>query len=191
MSEQDQRPLRQVVEERLQKEVGIDPVDRPGQVILPEDLYELLVQMAMSNPIYHVEEFHRVYGLHVHDQPIYNHSAQHEYRNGMSFDDLADLRLKLLEEELEEYREADIECNEHKLVDALGDIIYVAAGAALELGLPIRLACEEIHRSNMSKLDADGKPIYREDGKILKGPNYTPPNWVEVFEEWAEQKGKV
>lgn len=61
------------------------------------------------------------------------------------------------------------------MADALGDLDYVVQGANLVFGLPAEAISSEIHRSNMSKLDADGKPIYREDGKVMKGPNYSPP----------------
>lgn len=60
--------------------------------------------------------------------------------------------------------------------DALGDLDYVVAGANLVFGFPAQDVSAEIHRANMSKLGEDGKPIYREDGKVMKGPNYTPPN---------------
>jgi predicted HAD superfamily Cof-like phosphohydrolase len=60
--------------------------------------------------------------------------------------------------------------------DALADLVYVAYGAAIEAGIDLNLVLREVHTSNMSKLDADGKPIYREDGKVLKGPNYSAPN---------------
>ncbi len=62
------------------------------------------------------------------------------------------------------------------IADALGDLDYVVAGTADEHGIPHDEIVAEIHRSNMSKLGEDGKPILREDGKVLKGPNYTPPN---------------
>jgi predicted HAD superfamily Cof-like phosphohydrolase len=63
-----------------------------------------------------------------------------------------------------------------EIADALGDLDYVIAGTATEMGIPHDAIVAEIHRSNMSKLGSDGKPILRDDGKVLKGPNYTPPN---------------
>ena len=63
-----------------------------------------------------------------------------------------------------------------EIADALGDGIYVKYGHAIERGLPLDDCLREIHRSNMSKLDANGNPILRDDGKILKGPNYSPPD---------------
>lgn len=67
--------------------------------------------------------------------------------------------------------------------DALGDLDYVVAGANLVFGFPAQDVSAEIHRANMSKLGEDGKPIYREDGKVMKGPNYTPPNVARVLGE--------
>lgn len=65
--------------------------------------------------------------------------------------------------------------------DALGDLRYIVDGGNLVCGFPGTLVLNEIHRSNMSKLDADGKPIVREDGKIMKGPNYTKPDIRKVL----------
>lgn len=65
--------------------------------------------------------------------------------------------------------------------DALGDLDYVVQGANLVFGIPAEEVVAEIHRSNMSKLGADGKPIYRDDGKILKGPNYSPPDLASII----------
>lgn len=66
--------------------------------------------------------------------------------------------------------------NKGKILDAICDSIYVLIGLALKMGFDLDGAFREVHRSNMSKLGEDGKPIKREDGKILKGPNFTPPN---------------
>ena len=65
--------------------------------------------------------------------------------------------------------------------DALADLIYVCFGAGIEAGIDLNMVLRDVHRSNMSKLDADGRPIYREDGKVLKGPNYSAPNIKEVL----------
>jgi predicted HAD superfamily Cof-like phosphohydrolase len=92
------------------------------------------------------------------------------------------LRYNLGKEELLEYLEA---CNNDDLVeitDALADQLYILLGTMVAHGMQdiIEDVFNEVHRSNMSKLGEDGKPIYREDGKILKGPNFTPPN-IEQF----------
>lgn len=68
-----------------------------------------------------------------------------------------------------------------EVADALGDLVYVIYGMALELGIPMRDVLAEIQASNLSKLGADGKPIYREDGKVLKGPNYFRPDIASVL----------
>ena len=65
--------------------------------------------------------------------------------------------------------------------DALADLIYVCFCAGIEAGIDLNMVLRDVHRSNMSKLDADGKPIYREDGKVLKGPHYSAPNIKEVL----------
>ena len=65
--------------------------------------------------------------------------------------------------------------------DALADLIYVCFGAGIEAGIDLNMVLRDVHRSNMSKLGEDGKPIYREDGKVLKGPHYSAPNIKEVL----------
>ncbi len=94
------------------------------------------------------------------------------------------LRYTLMREENEEYLEAIKSGSEVEIADALGDMLYILCGTILNHGLQnvIEKVFEEIHRSNMSKLDADGRPIYREDGKVLKGPNYFPPNLKPLLE---------
>ena len=92
--------------------------------------------------------------------------------------DEAQLRYRLGKEELEEYLEA---CNNNDLIevaDALADQLYILLGTMVAHGMKdvIEDIFDDVHRSNMSKLGPDGKPIYREDGKILKGPNFSPPN---------------
>jgi len=68
-----------------------------------------------------------------------------------------------------------------EVADALTDLLYVIYGMGHSFGLDLQKCFDEVHRSNMSKLDEDGKPIYREDGKILKGPSYTPPNLKDII----------
>jgi predicted HAD superfamily Cof-like phosphohydrolase len=95
------------------------------------------------------------------------------------------LRYELLSEETEEYIDAVRESNLVEIADALGDQLYIIYGTILKHGLQnkIEAVFKEIHRSNMSKLGADGKPIYREDGKILKGPEYFKPNIKKILED--------
>jgi len=104
---------------------------------------------------------------------------------------LVDLRGELIEEEFREvYRELPT-CDIHKsaeldkaaLTKELADLLYVTYGFAVTFGLPIDEVFERVHRSNMSKLGDDGKPVYRDDGKVLKGPNYQPPKLDDLFDE--------
>ena len=93
-------------------------------------------------------------------------------------EEVYNLRYRLMNEENEEYLEACKEGNLVEIADALGDQLYILCGTILKHGLQYKIeeVFEEIQRSNMSKLDAAGKPIFREDGKILKGENYFKPD---------------
>ena len=94
-----------------------------------------------------------------------------------------ELRFNLMKEENEEYLEA-VENNDIvEIADALGDMLYILCGTILEHGLQHKIdeVFDEIQRSNMSKLGEDGKPIYREDGKVMKGPNYFKPNFSAIL----------
>ena len=87
-----------------------------------------------------------------------------------------DLRMDLIKEEVKELDDAVIDRNEVEMADALGDIIYVVVGFAIELGINLNDVVAEIQASNMTKLGDDGEVIRRDDGKILKGPNYKRPD---------------
>jgi len=93
------------------------------------------------------------------------------------------LRYKLMREENEEYLEAANNGDLVEVADALGDMLYILCGTMLSHGLQDKIAdvFTEIQRSNMSKLGADGKPIYREDGKVLKGENYFKPDIAAIL----------
>lgn len=113
-----------------------------------------------------VKEFHEKFGHPVEDKPdLSNYKLFH-------------LRYELFNEELIEFVNGCYRENKIEVLDALCDLQVVLDGAFLALGFwKVKdAAIAEVMRSNMSKLGADGKPIYRHDGKILKGPNYTPPN---------------
>ena len=95
----------------------------------------------------------------------------------------ATLMHSLILEELMELNEA-IDNNDIKEVaDALGDLIYVTAQQAVSIGIPVDAILREIQRSNLSKLGDNGKPVYREDGKVLKGPNFSEPDIMAVLVE--------
>lgn len=87
-----------------------------------------------------------------------------------------DLHEKLLAEELEEFIQAADDRDPVELLDALADLVYVAYGCALDCGFDLDAALAEVHRSNLSKLMPDGTVLRRDDGKVLKGPNFTPPD---------------
>lgn len=92
------------------------------------------------------------------------------------------LRIELIGEELNEFWDA---CEQKDIVgvaDALADILYVTYGAGHAFGVDLDKCFAEVQRSNMSKLGEDGKPIYREDGKVLKGPNYSEPDLKSVLQ---------
>lgn len=97
-------------------------------------------------------------------------------------DDTVKLRIELISEELQELVDACKAGDIIEVADALTDILYVTYGAAHSFGIPIDECFKEVQRSNMSKLGEDGKPIYREDGKVMKGPNYSVPNLKNVLQ---------
>ena len=86
------------------------------------------------------------------------------------------LRYELIKEELEELNQAIKDKNIREIADALTDILYVTYGAGHAFGINLDQCFDEVQKSNMSKLGADGKPIYNENGKVMKGPNYFKPD---------------
>ena len=126
----------------------------------------------MQKQLNAVKIFHETYGLGVSNEMKANLG---KLKN--------ELRFNLMKEENEEYLEA-VENNDIvEIADALGDMLYILCGTILEHGLQHKIeeVFDEIQRSNMSKLGEDGKPIYREDGKVMKGPNYFKPNFSEIL----------
>ena len=128
----------------------------------------------MKNKIAAVAEFHKAYGLGMKDAP----TAELGINKNL-------LRYKLMREENEEYLEAANNNDLVEVADALGDMLYILCGTIIEHGMQHKIeeVFDEIQRSNMSKLGADGKPIYREDGKVLKGPSYFQPKIKEILEK--------
>lgn len=120
-----------------------------------------------------VAEFHRAF-----DHPIMSGPGIPNTQRRM-------LRIELIEEEAREFRRAVHDFDLPEIADAIGDLMYVTVGAALEFGLGDILddIMTEIHRSNMSKLGEDGKPIQRADGKSLKGPNFSLPDLQKIISE--------
>lgn len=128
----------------------------------------------MKHKISAVELFHNSFGLGVSEK----------MRANLGYDKNK-LRFNLMEEENKEYLEAANNNDLVEVADALGDMLYILCGTILEHGMQYKIGevFEEIQKSNMSKLGADGKPIYREDGKVLKGPNYFKPNIRQVLDK--------
>ncbi len=128
----------------------------------------------MQKQIQAVHEFHSAFGLGIQEQPTSNLGESKHL-----------LRFNLMKEENEEYLEAVQNNDIVEIADALGDMLYILCGTILEHGLQYKIEAvfDEIQRSNMSKLGEDGKPIYREDGKVLKGPNYFKPNFETILEK--------
>ena len=112
-----------------------------------------------------VAEFHRAFDLPMRQLP----SADIDKS-------LAKLRVTLLQEEVAEFVTASEKGDLVAIADALADIAYVVYGTALTYGIDLDSVLREVHRSNMSKLGSDGKPLMREDGKVLKSGRYFPPD---------------
>lgn len=126
----------------------------------------------MKDKILAVKEFHKAFKLDYLDQPKADLGTNKN-----------NLRFNLMKEENEEYLEAANNNDMVEVADALGDMLYILCGTIIEHGLQhkIEAVFEEIQRSNMSKLGEDGQPIYRADGKVLKGPNYFKPNIASIL----------
>ena len=97
-------------------------------------------------------------------------------KSGFSSEKINKLRIDLIEEELEELKEAIYKKDLKETIDALTDILYVTYGAGHAFGVNLDECFEEVQNSNMSKLGEDGKPIFNEKGKVMKGPNYFKPD---------------
>ena len=108
--------------------------------------------------------FMKTFGQEVKDKPSF------------STDKINKLRLDLIKEELNELSEAMKNRDLLEVADALTDILYVTYGAGHAFGINLDKCFEEVQNSNMSKLDKNGKPIYNENGKVMKGPNYFKPD---------------
>ncbi len=123
--------------------------------------------LTLQATINHVRDFHNAFRIGNASEPIGDIGEKQSL-----------LRYTLMREENEEYLEAANRGDLVEVADALGDMLYILCGTILKHGLQDRIAevFEEIQRSNMSKLDADGQPIYREDGKVLKSDRYFRPD---------------
>lgn len=128
--------------------------------------------MTLRETIEAVETFHDAFGIENNYKPTVD----------LTESDIL-LRYKLMREENEEYLEAAQNGDMVEVADALGDMLYILCGTILKHGLQDKIAevFQEIQRSNMSKLDKDGKPIYREDGKVMKSDLYFKPDIATIL----------
>lgn len=126
----------------------------------------------MQKQINAVKEFHKAFEIGYKEEPSV-HLGENKNL----------LRFNLMKEENEEYLEAAMNNDIVEVADALGDMLYILCGTIIEHGLQHKIeeVFDEIQRSNMSKLGEDGRPIYREDGKVMKGPNYFKPNFEAIL----------
>lgn len=139
-----------------------------------EILITIKLVLMIKKPLQAVEEFHKAFQLGINSIPIAS-LDENTYR----------LRYNLMKEENEEYLHAAEQGDLVEIGDALGDMLYILCGTIISHGFQDKIEAifDEIQNSNMSKLGADGKPIYREDGKVLKGPNYFKPNLKKIILE--------
>lgn len=126
--------------------------------------------MYYVSPHFLVKEFHETYGVPAPRDIEPQIIAERE-----------ELRRKLITEEFKEVIEAFDAGDVENLAKELSDLIYVVYGTAIEFGIPLDDVLAEVHNSNMSKLGPDGLPIYREDGKVLKGPDYYEPDVASIL----------
>ena len=126
----------------------------------------------MNDKINSVKEFHKEFNLDFLESPKAN--IGHEKNK---------LRFNLMKEENEEYLNAANNNDLIEVADALGDMLYILCGTIIEHGFQYKIdeIFDEIQNSNMSKLGKDGKPIYNEFGKVMKGPNYSPPDLKKII----------
>ena len=130
--------------------------------------------MSLIDKINKVKEFHEAFGIQNNEAPT----------TALSKEEIQ-LRHDLIKEENEEYLEAALNGDIVEIADALGDQLYILCGTMLKHGFQHKMeeVFDEIQRSNMSKFGADGKPIHREDGKVMKGPNYFKPDIKSILEK--------
>ncbi len=126
----------------------------------------------MKKQLEAVRQFHETYKLAVRNEPTTGIPKEQPI-----------LRYDLMAEENMEYLQAAQNKDLAEVADALGDMLYILCGTILDHGLQHKMEAifDEIHKSNMSKLDENGKPIYREDGKVLKGPNFSKPDLLKIL----------
>lgn len=143
---------------------------------LPTPLLRLRRRRSMSEVAGLVNAFHRAFGLPRRRRPSLDGLDR----------GLIELRTRLLDEETAEFADAAARRDLVAAADGLADVVYVAYGTALTFGIDLDAVLREVHRSNMSKLDADGSPVLRDDGKVLKAPGYFRPDVAGVLASQGE-----
>ena len=118
------------------------------------------------------------------DVKIFMETYNQEIKSKPEFPDekIINLRVNLIKEELDELQDAINNNDLVEVADALTDLLYVTYGAGHSFGIDLDMCFNEVQRSNMSKLDIDGNPIYNDEGKVLKGPNFSKPNLKQFIE---------
>ena len=127
--------------------------------------------MSTGSNFQQVKEFMETFGQEVKSKPAWPHW------------ETMDLRIDLIQEELEEFKDAIISADGTlvDVADALSDLLYVVYGAGHSFGIDLDECFCEVHRSNMTKVGPDGKPIYNEFGKVMKGPNFSEPRLGDIL----------
>lgn len=123
-----------------------------------------------------VSDFHFVFGLDERSFPTMFYTSSK----------VAQLRVDMIQEEVNELQEATNQRDLVEVADALADIVYLCYGAALVYGITLDEVLKEVHRSNMTKLD-NGRPVYNERGKVVKGPNYEPPDIQGILDDQSRR----
>jgi hypothetical protein len=153
-----------------------DAQEKDAMAQVQQGMIKLAAMHNAHETFWRVNQFHAVTGV--------------PRRGGLMDDEQIDLRIRLIKEELKELTDGIKKWRETygvdeliEIADALGDLDYVVNGAMIAFGLPGVAIAKEIHRSNMTKLLQNGNPLLREDGKVLKGPDYEPPNLLAILEQ--------
>ncbi|MBT6144177.1 MAG: hypothetical protein HN712_14795 [Gemmatimonadetes bacterium] len=136
----------------------------------------------MKRQLEQVLDFHQKFLCHIEKDPTANPSQ-----------DVTDVRARLMQEELDEYREAVAHGDVVRVADALSDLMYVVLGTYVSHGLHCQAEdlFDEVHRSNMSKLDERGQPIHRSDGKVLKSDRWSPPDLAPILDTGARAGARM
>lgn len=134
---------------------------------------------GLADSLSSIEEFNNAFGL---DKGKINWLATW---------DKEQLLVGLIYEELDELRNALSSSDIKEVFDACGDLLYVVLGFCVRFEIPIEEIFNRVHKSNMSKLGEDGKPIYREDGKVLKGPNFKLPDFTDLIEQYGDMAKEI